>query len=165
MTITKEFLIDSGIISMNIIKYVFNINCILIKSEKNTLLFNYSGTESFYKNDKVFLNILYKGTSGIPETSKTELLVTEAGRDYIQTDIITADDFFSEFQKKLSFLEYQDEKYGRRKEPRISVGKNNFEAFGLTSVEQKIFFRNSKDNSTLCNTRCFISRNMYNYTF
>ena len=139
MTITKEFLIDSGIISMNIIKYVFNINCILIKSEKNTLLFNYSGTESFYKNDKVFLNILYKGTSGIPETSKTELLVTEAGRDYIQTDIITADDFFSEFQKKLSFLEYQDEKYGRRKEPRISVGKNNFEAFGLTSVEQKIF--------------------------
>ena len=144
MTITKELLIDSGIISMNIIKDVLNINCILIKSEKDTLLFNYTGKESFIENDKITLNIMHKGTSTIPETSKIELLVMEAGQDYIQASIIKTDDFFSTFLKKLSFLEYQDEKYGRRKEPRLVVGKNNFEAFGLTSVEQNLFSESAR---------------------
>ena len=144
MTITKELIIDSGIISMNIIKDVLNINCILVNFEKDTLLLNYSGKEHFNVDDKVTLNILHKGISTIPETSKIELLVMQAGKDYIQASIITTDDFFSAFLKKLSFLEYHDEKYGRRKEPRITIGKKNFEAFGLTSVEQKIFSETAK---------------------
>ena len=41
-------------------------------------------------------------------------------------------------------MEYQDEKYGRRKEPRVHIGKEKATQFGLTSIEQKLFSHQAK---------------------
>ena len=44
----------------------------------------------------------------------------------------------------LSRLDLQDEKYGRRKEPRIKLGKEKSLLFGLSSAEQKLFSKSAK---------------------
>ena len=145
MNITKELITDLGIISMSIAENDNNIICYLVKVEKNHFLFKFSGKIDFANQEEKQLTITTKDNhSSFLSVSKTAIVIIEYGLDYFLCKINSSDETIKRIIERLSHLEYQDEKYGRRKEPRIMIGKTNAELFGLSSLEQKLFTKNEK---------------------
>lgn len=152
MNITKELITDLGIISMSISENDNNIICYLVKVEKNHFLFKFSGKIDFANQEEKQLTITTKDNhSSFLSVSKTAIVIIEYGLDYFLCKINSSDEIIKRILERLSHLEYQDEKYGRRKEPRITIGKERAQIFGLSSLEQKIFFNTEKKKQP-----CFI---------
>ena len=78
----------------------------------------------------------------IQETSLLKIL--EIGIDYVIVNITQASDTINKLLELLSVLSKREEKYGRRKEPRIRINKENYQDFGLSTLEQKIFSKTAK---------------------
>lgn len=72
--------------------------------------------------------------------------IKDFGQDYCQ--IVLPENIDNEMlANMLSTLyeaEYNDEKYGRRKETRIEIGKKGFSIFGLNSLQQSVYFNNMR---------------------
>lgn len=142
MNITNELLANFGIVSMVLTQNSTDIICHLIKVDKNQFLFKYSGNFDFTEKEK-YLSITTKENNSFT-ISSIKILILESGIDYFICTIVESDEIVNKLLKRISVLEYQDEKYGRRKEPRVSIGKSKAEAFGLSTLEQKIFSRHDK---------------------
>ena len=143
MNITKDLITDLGIISMSIAENDNNIICYLVKVEKDLFLFKFSGKIDFSNKEEKQLTITTKDNhSSFLSVSKTAIVIIEYGLDYFLCKINSSVEIIKRILERLSHLEYQDEKYGRRKEPRITIGKTNTKLFGLSSLEQKLFTKN-----------------------
>jgi predicted metal-binding transcription factor (methanogenesis marker protein 9) len=152
MNITKELLVDLDIVSISIVEKDKTIICCLVKVEKNQFLFKFSGIIDFSNQSQKELSITTKdNNSSFLSVSKTAIVIIEYGHDYFLCKINSSDEIIKRILERLSHLEYQDEKYGRRKEPRITIGKERAQIFGLSSLEQKIFFNTEKKKQP-----CFI---------
>ena len=159
MTVSKELLQDLKIISMNIQffdkeayletnEYEFNsISCVLTKFDNKKLFFKLLENKKICTED-VYLQISIQedDISYISENQKINII--ENGTDYavatISTEYSEPTGTIKKLLDLLSFLNCQDEKYGRRKEPRIKIGKERSLQFGLSSPEQKIFSKTAR---------------------
>lgn len=158
MNISRDLLEEFNIISMSLKTKDKSISCFPVKAELNrlhltkTLQFKYlqqfsdeTENSQFFTQDNHILSVTIKKTDSenfFISDVKIELI--ESGLDYFICKVIKCDDFFQNFLDRISFLEYQDEKYGRRKEPRIAIGKDKAVSFGLANIEQKLFSKTEK---------------------
>ena len=143
MNITKELLQDLGIVSMKIVNNNQDLPCYLVQIEKDMLHIKFSG--NFVYSENATLSITTKESfSQNFVLSEAQILITEYGLDYFLCKIISSEDIIKGLLQRISFLEYQDEKYGRRKEPRVHIGKEKAQQFGLASIEQKLFSYQAK---------------------
>ena len=156
MTVSKELLQDNNIISIslkfikkeslsqNAPEPIAQIACVLNRYEKGVLHFNLFGNISEISFNEVKLHICIK-EADICFYSETAILkVEEKGMDWLTATVKNEPP--KTIQKlliQLSSLEDQEEKFGRRKEPRIKINKDNYTKFGLLSMEQKIFSRST----------------------
>lgn len=158
MNISKDLLEEFNIVSMSLKSNNKSISCFPVKVELNksiltkTLQFKYlqqfsdeTETSKFFTEEKHILSVTIKKTDSENFTiSDVKIDLIESGLDYFICKVNDCDDFFQSFLNRISFLEYQDEKYGRRKEPRIAIGKDKADSFGLASIEQKLFSKTEK---------------------
>ncbi|MBR1640613.1 MAG: hypothetical protein IJ688_14660 [Treponema sp.] len=116
-----------------------------------------------YDNEKLFFKLLENLPADILDASlqidiqedetcfvqETVLLnIIERDSDYLVINIakssFTPNGTMNKLIELLSLLNEREEKYGRRKEPRIKISKENFLQLGLSSIEQKIFSKTAK---------------------
>ena len=144
MTVSKEMIKDLNILSMS----VAEIPCVLNKYNKGELLFTLLSEDSknHFNNEKNCNLILCIQESDSLFNSETATLeIEEYGIDWIVAKINNCTSpTLNKLLNQLSCLETQEEKYGRRKEPRIKIGKEKYTNFGLTSAEHKVFSKTSK---------------------
>lgn len=145
MTVSKELLQDLNIFSMTIEAKEQSISCILRKYERGLLQFNLLENIEKIFSDDVSLIICIQEADDCFNSESAKLHIVDSGTDFLNAK---TEGILSETIKRLidqlAFLENQEEKYGRRKEPRIKIGKNNYKNFGLSSAEQKIFSKTAK---------------------
>lgn len=143
MNITKELLDDFSVIAMFFSTGKNDINCILKKTNNGIYLFNFTGNYVFAAGEKIELRISFRKKNEV-SVSKADIKVIESGLNYVLGTITDFDENISELIAKIHSLEFNDEKYGRRKENRIAIGKENSALFGLSSVEQKLLSKTAK---------------------
>lgn len=150
MNISNELLEEFNIISMSLKNSNKSISCFPVKFEiqhktkskifQFNCLENISDKFDFYNHEKNILTITIKKQEKFLFSEAT-INILEFGLNYFIGEILSCDDFFKNFINRIKFLEYQDTKYGRRKEPRIVIGKENANRFGLSTIEQKIYLK------------------------
>lgn len=146
MKVTKDILQEFNIVSMSILHQNSTINCVLFKTIKNKIELLIYENLMFEIDSNIILNlnITYK-ENAIFKIANVLIEVIEYKDNILSASIIHTDDtFIQNFIKKLNYLDFQDNKYGRRKEIRLSIGKKNWKDFGLTDIEQKIFSTKDK---------------------
>ncbi|MBD5404306.1 MAG: hypothetical protein HDR55_04885 [Treponema sp.] len=140
MNVTGEMLKDMGVVSMSLSNGASEYVCFLRKIRGNALSFSLMPTVEL-SGDAFHLKIVTDKNTA----HSVPIEITEFGVDWCdallgEIEDEVAETLFSTFKA----LEMQDEKYGRRKEVRISIGKENCKRFGLESLEQKVFVRSKK---------------------
>lgn len=143
MNITKEFLDGLNLVSLFFTQEQNDINCVLKRSEKGVLFFNFTGDFKFAEGERLPLSATFQKEAALT-VSRAEFKILESGLDWILGTVEKCENDLREVLERISFLERQDEKYGRRKERRVKIGKENFLAFGLSSPEQKLFSKAAK---------------------
>lgn len=143
MNITKEFLDGLNLVSLFFTQEQNDINCVLKRSEKGVLFFNFTGDFKFAEGERLPLSATFQKEAALT-VSRAEFKILESGLDWILGTVENCENDLREVLERISFLERQDEKYGRRKERRVKIGKENFLAFGLSSPEQKLFSKAAK---------------------
>lgn len=155
MTVSKELIQDLNISSMALSYFDYEfykktgedsfglIPCILTKYDDGKLCFKLLDNSKLDPTD-VDLQVFIKESENcfIEETSLLKIL--EIGIDYVIVNITHASDTINKLLELLSVLSKREEKYGRRKEPRIRINKENYQDFGLSTLEQKIFSKTAK---------------------
>ena len=139
MNITNELLKHLDVDSMILVLNKQNSNlCFLRQQNRNIWTLVLASPCNFSSNTTVQLQITFinKKSFSIPVS------IIETGFDYCK--VILPKQIKNETLKSvistLYDLEFQDEKYGRRKEQRIDITKENYKNFGLNSLQQKIVF-------------------------
>ena len=147
MTVTKEILQDLKIISMNLINesdVLFP--CIITKYDKGKLVFSLHN--NVITDNRISLQVVVQEDEGNFINEVQALYIIEKDSNYIIATIKTEEQKHNKtimnLLELLSRLDLQDEKYGRRKEPRIKLGKEKSLLFGLSSAEQKLFSKSAK---------------------
>jgi len=143
MNITKELLDGLNVISLFFTQGKNDINCILRKVESGVLLFNFTGNFKFLEGERIVLSATFQKNAELV-ISKSNLKILESGLNWVSGTVENCENDLRKILERISFLERQDEKYGRRKEKRVKIGKENFRAFGLSSPEQKLFSMSAK---------------------
>lgn len=143
MNITKEFLDGLNLVSLFFTQGKNDINCVLERSEKGVLFFNFTGDFKFAEGERLPLSATFQKEAELT-VSKAGFKILESGLDWILGTVENCEHDLREVLERISFLESQYEKYGRRKEMRVKIGKENFLAFGLSSPEQKLFSKAAK---------------------
>lgn len=149
MNVPKELIQDLKIVSMNISFFETEedanfglIPCILEKHDNEKLFFK------LLRN--ISADILTCSLQVVIQEDETcfmqeevQLALIESGCDYlvanIEKTLFPPNGTFNKLIELLSVLNEREEKYGRRKEPRIKISKENYLQLGLSSIEQKIF--------------------------
>lgn len=141
MHISREFLDSLGIASVQISAAGKDALCVLRSYKPNLLELSFQPDTPVRAGEKLSLRIL-SNTGGQQNISGTECMVREAGNGWCTVVLPeNVSGIFAALSSRLSELEYLDEKYGRRKEPRCEIGKKRFREFGLLSPQQKLFMR------------------------
>lgn len=160
MTVSKELMQDLNISSMSLSYFDFEyykktgedsfglIPCILTKYDDGKLSFKLLKNSKIDPTD-VDLQVSIKESENCFIQESATLNILEAGTDYIIANLrydyqINSSSTLGKLIELLSVLSKREEKYGRRKEPRIKIGKDNYLDFGLSSIEQKIFSKSAK---------------------
>lgn len=143
MNITKELLNELNLVSLFFTQGKNDINCVLTRSEKGVLLFNFTGDFKFTKGERLSLSATFQKEAMLT-VSKAGFTILESGLDWILGTVENCGSDLRKVLDRISFLESQYEKYGRRKEMRVKIGKENFLAFGLSSPEQELFSKSAK---------------------
>lgn len=157
MTVSKELLQDMNIISMTLqffkkesafaigLKLVKQVSCVLCRYEKGLLQFNLLENINETEFDEVKMNICVQESELVFDSETATLELQEKGLTWITAKPISNPaKTIKRLLDNLAILEKQEEKFGRRKEPRIKITKENFMQFGLNSIEQKIFSKSAK---------------------
>lgn len=157
MTVSKELIQDLNIISMILqffkkesvfdtdLKLIKQISCVLSRYEKGRLQFNLLENLEKTEFNEVKINICVQ-ESDVSFNSETAILkLDEKGSDYLSAKLISnPPKTIKRLLDNLAILEKQEEKFGRRKEPRIKITKENFMKLSLNSIEQKVFSKSAK---------------------
>lgn len=160
MTVSKELIQDLNISSMALSYFDFEyykktgedsfglIPCILTKYDDGKLSFKLLKNSKIDPTD-VDLQVSIKESENCFIQESATLNILEAGTDYIIANLrydyqINSSSTLGKLIELLSVLSKREEKYGRRKEPRLKINKENYLNFGLSSMEQKIFSRRAK---------------------
>lgn len=144
MNITKELLESMGIVSMSLSNGREDFLCFPRKTDGKMMEFSILNSERF----SACGNMEFRATVKTKESVKicaAEIEVEESGVDWCLGRVSQI--FSTEMEKlleKFSEMEYRDNKYGRRKEIRVPIGKGNYAAFGLSSLEQTLFITGLK---------------------
>lgn len=154
MNVPKELIQDLKIVSMNISFFDFGeykrtredsfglIPCILEKYDYEKLFFKLLQNLPEDILD-VSLQVVIQEDERCFLQENVELDVIERSCDYLVSNIkktlFTSNRTFNKLMDLLSVLNEREDKYGRRKEPRIKITKENYSQLGITSIEQKIF--------------------------
>lgn len=157
MTVSKELLQDLNIISMTLQFYkkkstfdadkkiAKQISCVLNRYEKEVLHFNLLENLEKIEFDEVKLTICVQESDAIFDSETEILRLEEKASDYLSAKPISnSSKTIKRLVNQLEILERQEEKFGRRKEPRIKITKENFMQLGFNSIEQKIFSKSAK---------------------
>lgn len=140
MNITKELLLYSKISSLSIPTKDGDLLCYLKKQIENNWIISLASDDKILYDDNVFIQINF--SDGYVIKINTILVRQEKEICVLKLPEKKLDKRFSEIFSNFSSLEYNDKKYGRRKEKRIKIAKTYFKEFGLSSLEQKISFGN-----------------------
>ena len=143
MNITKELLDGMNVISLFFTQGKNDINCVLKRTEKTILFFKFSGDFKFAEGEKLLLSATFQ-KDAVHTISQARFKIFESGLDWIAGTVEECEKDLREVLEYICSLEQKYEKYGRRKEQRIKIGKTNFSAFGLSSPEQKLFSKTAK---------------------
>lgn len=159
MTVSKELLQDLGIVSMHIQYFgtkeskaagedVFiTVPCVLTKYDGGKLLFTLLESKTV-DSSEACLSLSVRESDAFYRRENQKLNIIEQGLNYAVAttgaDFAEPEGTIKLLLERLSVLDGQDEKYGRRKEPRVRIGREKSAAFGLSSVEQKIFSKTAK---------------------
>ncbi len=141
MNITKELLESLGVVSMSLSNGKEDFLCFLRKTDGKTMEFSILNPERFSAAGKMEFRATFKKHDAV-KACASELEVLDSGEDWcVGTVARIFDDEMNSLLTKLFEMECRDEKYGRRKETRVSIGKANYAAFGLSSPEQSLFVK------------------------
>lgn len=138
MNITKELLHYSKISSLSIPTKDGDLLCYLKKQIGNNWIISLASDDKILYDDNIFVQINFN--DGYVIKINTILVRQEKEICVLKLPEKKLDKRFSEIFNNFSSMEYNDEKYGRRKEKRIKIAKMHFKEFGLSSIEQKISF-------------------------
>lgn len=157
MTVSKELIQDLNIISMTLqffkkelafasdLKLVKQISCVLNRYEKGFLQFNLLENINEIEFDKIKINICVQESDVVFNSETAILKLEEKGLSWLSAKLISKPSkTIKRLLDNLAILEKQEEKFGRRKEPRIKITKENFMQLGLNSIEQKVFSKSAK---------------------
>lgn len=157
MTVSKELIQDLNIISMTLqffkkksyfasdLKLVKQISCVLTKYEKGFFQFNLLENLEKTEFDEVKINICVQESDVVFNSETAILKLEEKGLTWLSAKLISnSPKTIKRLLDNLAILEKQEEKFGRRKEPRIKISKENFMQLGLNSIEQKVFSKSAK---------------------
>ena len=160
MTVSKEMIQDFNILSMSIqiisknkteqgaLQIENHIPCILSRYNNGKLHFSLLREEEIYNPDDDYfynLQICIKESESFYKSETASIRINESGIGWIIAEIKDSPgEIIKLLQNQLYALEISEEKYGRRKEPRIKIGKEKSIAFGLCSPEQKLFSKSAK---------------------
>lgn len=137
MNISKDFLELFKISSFNLVSDSFTTLAILNKINKNTWYFSIAN--QLQNDNDIFLEVIFNNQKSI----QIKTLIIEKGENFCTLELInTSESELNPFIKKIKSLEYLDDKYGRRKEDRFKITKENYKSFSLKSLEQKIIINN-----------------------
>lgn len=141
MTITKELLLSLKLISIDITLPAQEIPVFLNKQNGELWSINLSGQLELDKQSTVILKFNFENY-----TSSCTFVIIEKGVDFltVKKPNIINDPYISSMINALNAIETNDEKYGRRKEQRIPIGKINAGKFGLHKPEQQIIIEAKK---------------------
>lgn len=141
MNITKELLESLDVVSMSLSNGNEDFLCFLRKIDGNKMEFSILNPERFSAAGKMEFRTTFKKHDAV-KVSASELEILDSGEDWcVGTVTRFFDDEINLFLTRLFEMECRNEKYGRRKEVRISIGKANYAAFGLSSPEQTLFVK------------------------
>lgn len=160
MTVSKEMIQDLNIFSMSIQvisksetnsetqQTVNEFPCVLSKFDKGILHFTLLKEKVIYKHDIkniYILQVCIQESDSLFDSETASLQIEECGLGWVTAKMAKKPSAtIKHLLNQLSILEVQEEKYGRRKEPRIKIGKEKYINFGLSSAEQKVFSKASK---------------------
>lgn len=159
MNVPKELMQDLKIVSMNISFFDFGeykrtgeeafglIPCILERFDNKNLFFKL--LENISADIlAVSLQVVIQEAEDCFLQEDVQLDLIERGCDYLIASInnkpVDHNATIAKLINSLSVLHEREEKYGRRKEPRIKINKENYLQLGLSSIEQKIFSKTAK---------------------
>ncbi len=144
MNVTKELLESMGVVSMSLSNGREDFLCFLRKTDGKAMDFSILDSKGFSFGEKMELKATLKIGEGV-KVCAAEIEMHEAGTDWCSGKIArTSCEEINALFKKFYEMECRDEKYGRRKEMRIPIGKSNYAAFGLSSPEQTLFIKGMK---------------------
>ena len=137
MNITKELLDHLNVKSLTIRQGALDVLCFLVRIENGIWTLSLSTSVDFAALQKVELQITFQDEKG---TSFHALLLAH-GEDWctITIDEDTESRLLKNFIDALVAMERRYEQFGRRKEMRLTIGRENARQFGLAGMEQALF--------------------------
>ncbi len=142
MKITKELLEHLKVKSITLLKDDKNILCFLERVENDLWTFSLSLKIELSTNENVSFQFLFEGED---TSSLLVSTVLDFGEDWINVKPVSADSTsLKHFLKYLILMEQKYDSFGRRKEERIKIGKENSKLFGLSDIQQEIFLQGVK---------------------
>lgn len=137
MNISKDFLDLFNISSFNLISE--SITTIAILNKINGNIWHFSIANQFNNDNDLTLEVIFINKKSIQ--IKTSII--ELGENFCTLELInTSESELNPFITKIKNLEYLDKKYGRRKEERFKINKDNYKKFSLKSLEQRVIINN-----------------------
>lgn len=137
MKVTKELLEHLKVNSISINNAGKNILCFLERVEKGTWTFSLPKKIDFQKTEEVFFQVKFYEE----ECYTLSARILDFGEDWceVKPEIETENARLKAFLTLISDMEAKYESFGRRKEDRIKIGKENARSFGLCKLEQTLF--------------------------
>lgn len=139
MNITKEILDYLNVISVSVGRGRTDIVAYLSRYARGEWTLSLLQKQEFTFGERVAVKINF--LSG--ETEEFTARVKDFGEDFLEVSDFTRNGgkLIKNLFDSLEELNDKYEKFGRRKERRIEIGRRNYQTFGLSSMEQKIFIR------------------------
>ena len=135
MKITKDLQNYLGVLSVLIQKDSKDLLCYFERFNDDELTFQIASPMNFVKNELVSLQFNFKDS-----TENVIVPVIDFGENFIKVKLdSTSLPNIAKLQKQLNQMILNDEKYGRRKEPRIKLGLSDYKNFSLATKAQVVF--------------------------
>ena len=142
MKVTKEILNNFKVVSISYLSGSKDTLCALDRIEGGAWTLSFAKKPKAKTGSDVRLRFVFDGADGFEETSAR---VLDSGGDWIKIRLYDGGgEGISRLATGLVEMEKKIETFGRRKEERIKIGKEKFKNFGLSRIEQSLFFAGIK---------------------
>ncbi len=141
MTITKELLCQLHFISMDLILGNQDYLVSLFRQNNDEWELKLSNKLELKNIQTVTLKLIFDDYQ-----TECSVLIKETGEDFIIVNKPERNDdmILQQFIQQLNKIEYNNEKYGRRKEERIRIGLEKYKDFNLSKPEQTIIIEENR---------------------